>query len=207
MRTPLLLALATLSLAAQDRFHIGLDLASQAGRSQSFLGGTLESKQRTQFGLEAGWKAFARDRMDLRITAGLRFKADADVESSYLGMTRHIGSLEHQSLAVGAEVTWYLPFELGGGLQLRQERMNMVFPETGGPNLTATSTRPWLTAHAGWSGKAQGLRPFLRGRMALPLTHTNVTEPSDPDGDVSDTEVVKSLAPRFELSFQVGLRF
>lgn len=194
-RTALLLTLATLSLAAQDRFSLGLDLASQTGRAQL---GILESKQRTQFGLAGAWKVLSQDRMDLHLTGGLRFKAKADVDNIEDG---RVATLDHQSVSLGAEVTWHLPLEVGGGLQLRHERLSVhpIDPEDG--SSSTNTTRPWLTAHAGWTWKIQDRTPFLRGQIAVPLTHTSL------EMDSSESEIIKSLAPKFEVALQVGLRF
>jgi len=208
MRKLLLLTLVPLSLAAQDRFHVGLDLAHQGGASQTFVAedyAKIESKGRTQFGLTAGYRAMSIGRVQIRVTADLRLKADADVDAGRLWFgTSRVGTLSHESVALGGEASWCGPVEVGGGLQFRHERMTLTPDAKGTVATRATTTRPWLTSHVGKTWKtAEGHRPFLRGTLSVSLDNSN----EDAKNLRAGEDLVKALAPGAELGFQVGLRF
>lgn len=230
MRKPLLLALLPLSLAAQDRFSLALEAASQAGRShhssyrfidedtEIVASGEVRSKRRTQVGLTGTWKALAFGRLDLALTAGWRASAKADVWSrgqsaitSPLGnMTERfderVATLDQRSLSLGAEATFRLPVEVGGGLQVRRERLDMVSQDREA-SATTTTTRPWVTLHAGWTWQASGLRPFTRLMAALPLTRSDFPTFGETETGSEGKDVARFLAPRGEVTLQAGLRF
>ena len=75
----MILAFAILPLAAQDRFHIGVELAYQGSESQSEDFITVSADPRIQSGLEVGWRPLSLGPVDIRLVAAMRAKATSDV--------------------------------------------------------------------------------------------------------------------------------
>jgi len=205
MYAPFLLAFAILPLTAQDRFQIALDVAYQGSSTQHENFISISANQRTQSGLEVGWRPLSLGPVDIRLTAGMRAKSSSDVTVGAYYRSDKIGTLSHESIDLGAEATWHRGVELGGGLQVRRERMTLSMTDATVPDASATIYRPWLTSHVGFSWKIQKVTPFFRGLLSIPLTEEKYT--SESDVVVPSEQLVKAMAPSVEIGVQVGLRF
>ncbi|MFN8011662.1 MAG: hypothetical protein U0P81_09675 [Holophagaceae bacterium] len=210
-RTALLALLYTLLAAAlpavaQERFSAALSYDSQSPRSQSYDPITFSPAANRGFGLAFAWKARALGSADLDLTAALRFKAKSDLDVA----GERAGKFASEHVALGAQVVWHPGVDLGLGLQVRFEKQALV-PLEEGDTWSARQTRPWLTASLGHAFAGSGsVKPFVALVAALPLTSTGKptgAAASDAEAQANQERLVKSLAPKFEIGLQVGLKF
>ena len=203
----LLLALVLASpAAAQERFSAALTYDQQSPRSQSYDPITFSPASNRGFGLAFAWRGWKLGLADLDLTAALRLKATSNLDVA----GGRVGKFASEHLALGAQAVWHPGVDLGLGLQARFEKQALE-PDGEGETWSARQTRPWLTGMIGHTFRTAGrVQPFLALAAALPLTSTSKptgAATTDAEARANQETLVKSLAPKFEVGLEVGVRF
>lgn len=202
---PILFA-AALPSAAQEKLQVALSYDVQSPRAQTYEPTTFSPVQNSAPGLAFAWTGWTSGKAELSLTAALRFKGKSDLKVD----GERVGRFTSEHQALGAALTWRQVVDLGLGLQVRFEKQALV-PLEEGDTWSARQTRPWLTASAGHSFQAAGrVKPFVALVAALPLTSqskpTGIAT-TEAEAVANQEKLVKSMAPKFEVAVQVGLRF
>lgn len=206
---PLILA-ASLPLAAQARYQVALTYDQQSLKSQSYDPFTLKPEKNSALGLAFAWTGWTFGKADLGLTASYRFKGSSDfnVESPY--GTEKTAEITSEYFAVGAQYVWRRAIDFGFGLQVRFEKQAAEPTDRFFETISVHQVRPWISATAGHTFKTTGsTKPFVALSLALPLTSESKPAPNPPNttSKANDEQLVKSLAPDFEMALQVGVRF
>lgn len=205
-----LILVATLPLAAQERYQVGVSYDQQSPKSQTYSPFTLHPEKNAALGLTFAWTGWTFGNSDLGLMAAYRFKAKSDftVESPY--GTEKTADFTSEHFAVGAQYVWRRAVDFGIGLQVRFEKQAVEPSDHFFETISVNQVRPWLSATAGHTFKTTGsTKPFVALSLALPLTSESKPAPNPPNTDskANDEQLVKSMAPDFEIAVQVGLRF
>jgi len=213
---PLALCLALPALA-QERWSAALTWDANAISSYhatESLGGTVVQRlditpdANTGLGLQLGYRAWELPaKAEISLTGGYRFKASsrAAAVSSGLDSSTGEGRLRLQSYSLGAELTWHLAVDLGGGLLVRAAKFSGDTPTLSG---SVSTFRPWITSHVGYTFKpATAFKPFVAFRLGFGLGSSRVPLESELDQPGGPEKWLKAFDPTAEAMLLAGVRF
>lgn len=133
-------------------------------------------------------------------------KSDATVTYRYLYYGRWYSEsatkafdTAYSRMALSAEWLWDKSAQFGGALDLCQESIKLKSDL----DASATLTRPWARLFLGKAFKSNRATPFFRLNVAFPLTSTDAPDPNATSTD----PIAKAMAPKLDLSLQVGIAF
>jgi hypothetical protein len=186
--------LASSSLSAGE---LSLLIDKQFGKAQTtnlaLLGlgksGQYDAVSPTGYGIRAGFSVLDLKVAEIGLELTYHTKAEGDVILA--GVNTH-QKLSTQYFALGAKAEWKFLMNFYAGLELRAEKL-----ET--PTESVTYTRPWVKAGVGMSLPIPVLAPFARLEFAMPTAkHDTINVGSD---------MLKALAPQYQVAACVGIRF
>lgn len=200
------LFLSGLGLAAQDH-AVALRYATL--KPESFTQGSqrLTTDDYKGYGLRYGqtvarvWDA----RLDVEGTWQIRTSgADIFVNGVNANSPTQTLEMSHESMGLGASLTWTKVVDFGGALEVRHEDTTLKITSPAGDygRLAYGVTRPWFSARVGYTFATAALRPFVALEYALPLSKN-----SGGDNLSFGYDVARKLMPKDELAFSAGLRF
>ncbi len=176
--------------------ELALILDKQLGKAQTtnlaILGqgkGQYDAVSPTGYGIRAGFSVLDLKIAEVGLEATFHAKAEGDVVIAGINTRQKFGI---QYLAGGAKVEWKFLVNLYAGLELRSEKLTLATE-------SVTYTRPWVKAGVGMSLPIPFLSPFLRAEFAMPTTKDDRTG--------SSSELIKALAPQYQVALVAGFKF
>jgi hypothetical protein len=207
-KTTLLLALASLPLAAQS-WEVGAFVGQQNYDKFSYADvtlGTVEAQpdHKTVGALRLGYHFLDAGSALLQVTAAYQFKASSEVTfkvpSAGIGSLGIGVNLDHSATSLGVMVDFKTAVALGVGLDYRWDKLEGTFQGLGS---STTYGRPWARFTVGYVFPSSGLKPFLGLETAIALS----TKSIGMGGPSSDEEALKGLAPKLQFGLYGGVRF
>lgn len=198
------------ALFASDKEVILLISKSQMQESKQYYPNyelTLEPTEPIAFNLRYGHEIIALGSTKLQLQLTYHVQSSADIKRNTGSNYYFVESsdvLKNEGFSVGAQAQWRYLLQLGLGVELRYEKLEMGYIKT-------SQVRPWLIARVGYMVPSPGIHPVFGFEIAIPTA--NQKDPEiliDPVsyGRYSEPKsVLKSLSPRYELSLYGGIRF
>jgi hypothetical protein len=113
--------------------------------------------------------------------------------------------MSHQSMGLGASLTWTKVVDFGAIFDVRHEDTTLRATSTTGGYLNASNAvvRPWLSARVGYAFPTDKVKPFVALEYGLPLAKESGSDVLSGGG----YDIGRKLQPKNELAFNAGLRF
>ena len=195
---------------AQESYEAALTYDRVQSRSQTLSPVTFAPAAQSALGVALAWYPWQAGTGQVGLSLSHRLKGKADLRISDSVSSSADGQATVKYTAVGVRWQWRQPIDLGVGLQARFESLGYEAKDGQGSPWTATWTRPWLEAMAGYTFQGGAVKPFVALSVALPLVSESApTSPaaSDAQAEANQKQMVKATGPKFELALRVGLRF
>lgn len=177
-------------LAAQS-FEVGLFVGQQSHKSVNDFGPEVKVDSKTVVGLRAGYSIVDLGPALLQITAGYQPESKSAIKVGGFGV---VNDYKQSHWSVGAMFNFKAVVAIGAGLEYRSEKLTADVDST-------TYGRPWARVNAGLAFPSPLVKPFIGLEVAVPLVSKSF------DVAASDSENLKSLAPKMQIGIYAGLRF
>lgn len=191
-----LVLVSTATLSAADN-ELNLMIDKQMTRNLTIQGYEVEVQQPTSVGVRYGRDLIGLGPAQLQLQAAYHAQSSAD--GAVLGTS--IGTYKNTGYSLGLQAQWRLGVVLGAGAEMRVEKLKgeTTYPTAG--TTSATLVRPWVTGRLGFSIPTPLVKPVFGLEVAVPLTKKNANDAS------SDEDLLKAVAPSFEVGVYGGIRF
>lgn len=195
---------AFLALPAQAH-EVGILIDKQVGESHeaivSNLGAVkIDAVKPTGFGIRGAYTLLNLKVAEIGLTGTYHFEAKDDLTANTLGISAKVGEYKTSYFAVGAQADWKFLVNLHAGLEIRRESLKSEW--IGGDSSSTTYTRPWAKVGIGFSIPAPVVKPFARLEFAYALKTAD-----ELNGNSSDDDFNKAMAPKFQIALYGGIRF
>lgn len=163
----------------------------------------MEADNKLIWGLRLGYDLWDAGPAFLQGTFSYQPQVNSAFKGSVAGSSFvEIGDYKHDAAALGLMFRFKTEVTLGIGLEFRSERLKGTLHTTVGDLEDSTTyNRGWARAFAGYEIPGPAWKPFIGVDVAFPLTTTSLTV------DASNSDVLKSMAPKSQFSVYVGMRF
>lgn len=224
MEPPLKKSFAFLALlAAAPMFAGGPDLSLFLGR-QTYNSGSwslpamawyndYSNASNTVFGFRVGYDPVDTEVLRVNFSAAYQPQIATDLNvktrSSISPLTELNPDYKAGYTGVGVMFSFKAPVIVGIGLDYRAEKVSMssatnIVNGSGASTAAGSSNlnRAWFRADLSYEFRHTGAKPFIGLEAALPLSN-----PPSMDASTSADGIAKSLAPKSQLGFNLGVRF
>jgi hypothetical protein len=208
-----LLALMTLPAMAsiQEPWQVGLALnqspSSDGTWNQGNASTWIKRKAGLGFSVNAGYSVLDLDHSDLSVTAEYQLQTKYNGQGSSTSPslpTSASGTFKSQYFAPGVQWNFHKAVDFGLGLQYRLETLKGNLEGTA----STSYNRPWLNAYVGYTIPTNNLaKPFVALRVARALDHTTSPAANAAAAPADSKRLLRYLAPSWQTSLQVGVRF
>lgn len=181
------------SLSAADN-ELNLILDKQMTRNLTIQGYKVEVQQPVSVGIRYGRDLIGLGPAQLQLQAAYHGESKAD--GAVMG--NKIGEYKNTGYSLGLQAQWRMGVVFGLGSEMRVEKLK---GETAYGNSSATLVRPWVTGRLGFSIPTPLVKPVFGLEVAVPLSKKNASDNS------SDEDLLKAVAPNFEIGVYGGIRF
>lgn len=163
----------------------------------------MEADNKVFWGLRLGYDFYDMGPALLQGTLSYQPQVSSPIKGSVGGSAFvEIGDFKHEAAALGLMIRFKTEVTLGFGLELRSERLNGTLHSTVGDLVDSTTyTRGWGRVFVGYEIPGPAWKPFVGVDVSYPLSTTSLTV------DASNSDALKSLAPKSQFGVYVGMRF
>ncbi len=187
--------LLALPLSAQS-FEVGAFLGQQLNKDVAVVGTKIEVDSTTVVGFRFGYSFVDFGPILLQGTLGYQGESKGKVKLD--GVEEPGARMKHDHTAIGVMANFKAVVAVGAGIEYRMEKLRAVDPSE---SRSVTYNRPWLRANLGYALPTPLLKPFIGLEVAMPLSSTSVSLGS------SEDDLLKGLAPKFQIGLYGGIRF
>jgi hypothetical protein len=188
-------------LAAQT-FEVGVFVGQQqypSPHAEVAPGTTLrmEADNKTVYAARFGFSVVDLGPALLQLTAGFQPEVKSTTKAS-LGGSPYIGTFKENHWSAGAMLNFKALVALGAGLEFRSERLS---GDLDGASDSTTYNRVWVRLNAGYAIPTPVVKPFFGVEAAFPLSNKSLEVTS------TNSDALKSLAPKSQIGVYAGIRF
>ena len=190
-------------LAAQT-FEVGVFVGQQqypSPHAEVAPGTTLrmEADNKTVYAARFGFSVVDLGPALLQLTAGFQPEVKSTTKASLGGSPYvDIGTFKENHWSAGAMFNFKALVAVGAGLEFRSERLS---GDLGGASDSTTYNRVWVRLNAGYAIPTPVVKPFFGVEAAFPLSSKSLEVTS------SNSDALKSLAPKSQIGVYAGIRF